>query len=63
MMYGLYIACIMVRMTFEHDESDVADGQREPLLNEIEQAEAEYAAGETREFADVEALLDELSSG
>lgn len=50
-------------MTFEHDESDVADGQREPLLNEIEQAEAEYAAGETREFADVEALLDELSSG
>ncbi len=45
---------------FEHDQAELRTLRRTLFLAEVREAEAEYAAGESREFDDMEALLDEL---
>ena len=47
---------------FEHDQAELRTLRRALFLTEVREAEAEYAAGETRRFDDVEELLDELRS-
>ena len=48
---------------FEHDQEELRTLRRALFLTEVREAEAEYAAGDARDFAGVEALLDELRSG
>lgn len=45
---------------FEHDQAELRTLRRALFLAEVREAEAEYAAGEVRTFANVEELLDEL---
>ena len=45
---------------YEHDQAELRTLRRALFLAEVREAEGEYAAGETREFPDVEALLDDL---
>ncbi len=45
---------------FEHDQVELRALRRALFMSEVREAEAEYAAGQTRSFDDVEDLLDEL---
>lgn len=45
---------------FEHDQEELRSLRRALFLTEVREAEAEYSAGATREFENVEQLLDEL---
>ncbi len=45
---------------FEHDQEELRTLRRALFLTEVREAEAEYSAGATREFENVEQLLDEL---
>ncbi len=45
---------------YEHDQEELRTLRRALFLSEVAEAEAEYAAGTTREFAEIEGLLDEL---
>lgn len=47
---------------FEHDQEELRTLRRALFLAEVREAEAEYAANETREFEGVEDLIDELRS-
>lgn len=47
---------------FEHDQEQLRMLRRALFMAEVREAEAEYRAGDTREFSDVEELLDELRS-
>lgn len=48
---------------FERDQEELRTLRRALFLTEVREAEAEYAADATRDFADMEALLDELRTG
>jgi prevent-host-death family protein len=48
---------------YEHDQAELRTLRRGLFLAEVREAEAEYAAGTTRDFADVEALIDDLRAG
>ena len=48
---------------YEQDQAELRTLRRGLFLAEVREAEAEYAAGSTQEFADVEALIDELRAG
>ena len=48
---------------FEYDQEELRTLRRALFLTEVREAEAEYDAGETRDLADMEALVDELRSG
>lgn len=45
---------------YEHDQKELRTLRRALFLSEVAEAEAEYAAGRTQDFPDMEALLDEL---
>ena len=45
---------------FEHDQEELRTLRRALFLTEVRDAEAEYPAGATREFDNVDQLLDEL---
>jgi prevent-host-death family protein len=45
---------------FEQDQAELRALRRALFLTEVREAEAEYQAGESREFDDMEAFLDEL---
>ena len=45
---------------FEHDQEELRTLRRALFLAEVREAEAEYSSGGAHEFADVEALLDDL---
>jgi prevent-host-death family protein len=45
---------------FEHDQAELRTLRRALFLGEVREAEAEYAAGQSRTFDDLEQLLDEL---
>jgi len=47
---------------YERDQAELATLRRALFLSEVREAEAEYRAGESRRFDDMEALLDELRS-
>ena len=45
---------------YERDQAELSVLRRAVFLTEVREAEAEYAAGEARQFGDMEQLLDEL---
>jgi prevent-host-death family protein len=45
---------------FERDQTELASLRRAVFLSEVREAEAEYEAGGSRHFEDVEQLMDEL---
>ena len=45
---------------FEHDQEELRTLRRALFLTEVREAEAEYSAGASREFENVDRLLDEL---
>jgi prevent-host-death family protein len=45
---------------YERDQAELRALRRAVFLAEVREAEAEYEAGASRRFADVEELLDEL---
>jgi len=45
---------------FEHDQAELRALRRALFMAEVREAEAEYASGDARDFADMEALLDDL---
>ena len=45
---------------FEHDQAELRTLRRALFVAEVREAEAEYSAGATREFDNVDQLLDEL---
>lgn len=45
---------------YEHDQAELRTLRRALFLTEVREAEAEYAAGASRTFDDMEQLLDEL---
>jgi prevent-host-death family protein len=47
---------------YERDQQELALLRRQLFLSEVREAEAEYSAGATRHFDDVEQLLDDLRS-
>lgn len=47
---------------FEQDQEELRTLRRALFLAEVREAEAEYSAGRATEFADMEALLDDLRS-
>lgn len=47
---------------FEQDQAELRNLRRALFLTEVREAEAEYAAGQARQFKGVEDLLDELRS-
>ena len=47
---------------YERDQQELALLRRQLFLSEVREAEAEYSAGATPHFDDVEQLLDELRS-
>lgn len=47
---------------FEQDQAELRTLRRALFMTEVREAEAEYTAGQTRQFDDVEDLLDELRS-
>jgi prevent-host-death family protein len=47
---------------YERDQQELALLRRQLFLSEVREAEAEYSAGTTSHFDDVEQLLDELRS-
>lgn len=55
-------AYIVSPQRFEHDQAELRALRRALFLTEVREAEAEYAAGQSRTFDDMERLLDELRS-
>ena len=47
---------------YERDQQELSLLRRQLFLSEVREAEAEYSAGTTSQFDDVEQLLDELRS-
>lgn len=47
---------------FERDQAELRTLRRALFLSEVREAEAEYRAGDARQFEEVEDLLDELRS-
>lgn len=47
---------------FENDQAELRLLRRALFLTEVREAEAEYTAGDSRTFDDMERLLDELRS-
>jgi prevent-host-death family protein len=47
---------------YERDQQELALLRRQLFLSEVREAEAEYSAGATSHFDDVEQLLEELRS-
>jgi len=47
---------------FERDQAELGALRRALFLSEVREAEAEYVAGDTRQFDDAEQLLDKLRS-
>ena len=47
---------------FERDQNELSTLRRALFLSEVREAEAEYMAGDAKQFEDVEQLLDELRS-
>ena len=45
---------------FEHDQEELRTLRRALFLTEVREAEAEHSGGATREFDNVDQLLDEL---
>ena len=45
---------------YERDQTELATLRRALFLSEVREAEAEYETGGSRQFEDVEELLDEL---
>lgn len=45
---------------YERDQAELATLRRALFVREVQEAEAEYKAGDAHRFDDVEALLDEL---
>lgn len=45
---------------FEHDQAELRALRRALFLTEVREAEGEYDAGQSRQFDDMEQLLDEL---
>ena len=45
---------------YERDQAELATLRRTLFMHEVREAEAEYAAGDSHPFEDVEALLDGL---
>ena len=45
---------------FEHDQEELRTLRRALFLTEVREAEAEYSNGASREFENVDRLLDEL---
>lgn len=45
---------------FERDQAELSTLRRALFLTEVREAEAEYVAGDSKAFGDVEQLLDEL---
>lgn len=45
---------------YERDQTELATLRRALFLSEVREAEAEYEAGGSKQFDDVERLLDEL---
>ena len=45
---------------FEHDQEELRTLRRALFLTEVREAETEYSAGASREFENVDRLLDEL---
>ncbi len=45
---------------YGHDQAELRTLRRALFLTEVREAEAEYAAGQSRTFDDMEQLLDEL---
>jgi prevent-host-death family protein len=45
---------------YERDQAELSALRRAVFMTEVREAEAEYQAGEARQFDDVEQLLDEL---
>jgi prevent-host-death family protein len=55
-------AYVVNPVRFERDQAELSSLRRALFLHEVHEAEAEYVAGEAKQFDDVEALLDELGS-
>jgi prevent-host-death family protein len=55
-------AYILSPERFEQDQAELRTLRRALFVAEVREAEAEYAAGQARQFEDVERLLDELRS-
>lgn len=55
-------AYIVSPLRFEHDQAELRSLRRALFLTEVREAEAEYAAGQSTKFDDVEDLLDHLRS-
>lgn len=55
-------AYIVSPVHFERDQTELRTLRRALFLSEVREAEAEYVAGVTKRFDDVEQLLDELRS-
>ena len=53
-------AYIVNPMRYERDQAELSALRRAVFLTEVREAEAEYRAGDTRRFDDVNQLLDEL---
>jgi len=53
-------AYIVSPRRYEGDQAELTALRRALFLAEVREAEAEYRAGATRHFADVEEILDEL---
>lgn len=53
-------AYIVSPARFEHDQEELRVLRRALFLTEVREAEAEYAAGQSSTFDDMEQLLDEL---
>ena len=47
---------------FERNQNELSTLRRALFLSEVREAEAEYVAGDAKQFDDVEQLLDELRS-
>ena len=45
---------------YERDQAELSTLRRAVFMTEVREAEAEYAAGQARQFDDMEQLLDEL---
>ena len=54
------VAYIVSPEHYERDQAELSALRRALFVAEVREAEAEYTAGEARQFDDVEQLLDEL---
>jgi prevent-host-death family protein len=54
------IAYLVDAQAYDAERTELASVRRELFLREVREAEAEYAAGPAREYADVEELIADL---